>query len=442
MTSSSSGRGGIGPIDLGRARSWLAPALSIVGLVLVGVLTFNLLNNNVPFIGGSNNNGNSNGNGNGNDPGGPDVTPAPSNVVIVPDVVTFKGSIVYAKTGNIWVQTGKVARQLTTTGDDSMPSWSPDGTSIYFIRTTEGLGRWPSQGVTRDYQLSTPAVMRMNADGSGPERIINGKVTSGNRTWFAWIREPVLSPDGKTLAMVSDRPDPSNSDVILQFYDLVTKKSKIPGVVETSPLGHQDPAWRPDGKDLLYVRNDREGTRGAPVIYRWTVATSKATPVTGPGYLEPSYSPDGRYIAATKTSSFGNDLVILDASSGRELLRVTTDGASWAPVWSPLGDSIAFLHIRGQIVDLKLARLDGTAPDWTVKDITDLTEVSGLDGSIAPELVRPRRRVAQADADRGPVGGAIRRHGPVRRRRDRHVSRSSGLAHGGRRERALPWHRS
>ena len=83
--------------------------------------------------------------------------------------------------------------------------------------------------------------------------------------------------------------------------------------------------------------------------------------MTGPGYLEPAFSPDGRYIAATKTSSFGNDLVILDATNGRELLRVTNDGASWAPVWSPVGDSIAFLHIQGQIVDLKLARLDGRA---------------------------------------------------------------------------------
>ena len=400
MTRSSSSRPGVGRrLDLGRPGSWLAPVLSVVGLLLVAVLTFNLLNDNVPFIGGSNGNGNgngnANGNGNGNGNGGPAVTPAPSNVVIVPDVVTFKGSIVYAKTGNIWVQTGKVAKQLTTTGDDSMPSWSPDGSSIYFIRTTEGLGRWPSQGVTRDYQLSTPAIMRMNADGTGTERILNGRVTSGNRTWFAWIREPVLSPDGRTLAMVSDRPDPSNSDVVLQFYDLTSKKSQVPGVVETPPLGHQDPAWRPNGKDLLFVRNGRNGARGAPVIYRWTVATSKATAVTGPGYLEPSYSPDGRYIAATKTSSFGNDVVILDAGNGRELLRVTTDGASWAPVWSPAGDAIAFLHIQGQIVDLKLARLDGAAPDWTVKDLTDLTEVSGLDGSSRPGWFVPADQLPQ-----------------------------------------------
>jgi Tol biopolymer transport system component len=370
------------PIALGGAGRWLAPLLSIVGLLVVAMVTLSLLQGNVPFTGST---GNGNGSGTGNGNGGVSATPAPSNVVIVPEVVTFKGSIVYAKAGNIWVQTGKDVRQLTKSGDDSMPSWSPDGSTIYFIRTTNGTGRWVANNVVRDYALTTPSVMSVKADGSAdPVRVLNGKVTLNGRTWHAWIREPVVSPDGTTLAIVSDRPNPSERDVVLQLYDLKTKKSTVPKVPSTSPLGHQDPTWRPDGKVLLYVRNGRNGARGAPVIYRLDVAKGKATALTSPGYLEPAYSPDGRYVAATKTSSFGNDLVILDASNGREILRLTNDGRSWAPVWSPLGDAIAFLHIEGQIVDLKLARLDGVGPSWTVKDVTDLTEVSGLDGSSRP----------------------------------------------------------
>ena len=66
-----------------------------------------------------------------------------------------------------------------------------------------------------------------------------------------------------------------------------------------------------------------------------------------------------------------------------------TTARSWAPTWSPIGDSIAFLHIKGQIVDLKLARLDGPAGNWTVKDITSLTEVSGLDGESEPDWFVP-----------------------------------------------------
>ena len=98
-------------VNLGAAGPWLAPVLSIVGLLLVAFVTISLLQGGVPF-------GSSSRNGNGPGNGGPAATPAPSNVVIVPpEVVTFKGSIVYAKAGNIWVQTGKDVKQLTKGGD-------------------------------------------------------------------------------------------------------------------------------------------------------------------------------------------------------------------------------------------------------------------------------------------------------------------------------------
>ncbi len=370
---------------------WLAPALSVIGLIIVALVTLSLLNGSVPFVGGTTGTGNDPGGAIGDGTGVDTQTPTPSNIVVVPDVAdTIPGSIVYAKAGNIWVQTGKSAHQVTTGGNDSMPSWAPDGQSIYFIRTVDDTGRWPAGGVLRDYQMSVPSVMQIPADGSGNAvRVLNGKVKIGGNTWHAWIRQPVLSPDGHTLAIVSDRPNPSQSDVILQFYDIDSGKSLIPNLPETAPLGHQDPAWRPDGKFLLYVRNDRNGAKGAAVIYRWDVTKGKATPFTTAGYIEPAYSPDGRYVAATKTTSFGSDVVILDAGSGRELMRVTSDGSSWSPVWSPVGDSIAFLHLRGQIVDLKLAQLDGIGPNWTVKDVIDLTEASGLDGDSRPHWFVP-----------------------------------------------------
>ena len=101
-------------------------------------------------------------------------TAAPSNVVVVPPV-SFPGSIVYAKAGNIWVQHGQDVHQLTTGGHDSMPSWSPDGTAVYFIRTTDAQGLWPAGGVDRHYQESVPAIMRVDANGTGePETVLLG----------------------------------------------------------------------------------------------------------------------------------------------------------------------------------------------------------------------------------------------------------------------------
>jgi Tol biopolymer transport system component len=183
---------------------------------------------------------------------------------------------------------------------------------------------------------------------------------------------------------MSDGPDPTESNVVLQFLDLSTKRLTKPRVAENQPLGHQDPAWRPDGLTILYVRNGKDGTRGAPEIWSYSMTRQSARRLTNPGYLQPAWSRDQRWIAATKTTAFGTDVVILNPQSGAEVFRVTTDGRSWAPVFSPMGDAVAFLHSTGQIVDLQMIQLDGTAPSWTASPPIALTELSGLDTGSRP----------------------------------------------------------
>ena len=250
---------GIGPIG-----TILAPLVSIVGLVLVGVITLNLLNGDVPFgIGGSNGNGNV---------GGPARTAAPSNVVVVPEEATFQDSIVYAKGGNIWVQTDEAVGQVTDDGGDSMPSWSADGEWIVFVRSKEAFGYWPVRGRNGHYDIVIPDLMRVRADGSSePESLATGFVKDGRLEWSAWMRQPVLSPDGETIALVTDAPNPGDSNVVLKFFNVETKKLRRPDVRQSGVLGHQDPEWRPDGRVLLYVQNGRDGPRGAPIIMRYDV---------------------------------------------------------------------------------------------------------------------------------------------------------------------------
>jgi Tol biopolymer transport system component len=390
-------RGTSDPYGLGPARAYVAPVAAGIALVIVAAMTFSLLNGQVPLPGGST--------GNGNQPGGPIRTPAPPSVVIVEPEVTFPGSIVYAKTGNIWIQAGKDVRQLTNAGIDSMPSFSADGAWIYFVRQTTGKGLFPVNGRPNWYDLSTPELVRIKADGSGkPEGIVNGRVKSGKSLWFFWMRQPVISPDGHTIALVSDGTDPLANDVVMQFYDTDTKKFTKLKLAETAGLGHQDPTWLRDGSYLLLVKNGRDGTRGAPQIIRYNPVNQRSFIVTGPGYISPAPSPDGRYIAATRTDSFGTDIVILDAANGAELLRVTDDDSSFSPVWSPAGDAIAFLHLDGMIVDLKMAKLTGTAGSWTVGETVDLTKVSGLDAASRPSWFVPASELPAPSPSASPSG--------------------------------------
>lgn len=389
---------GIGPIG-----SSVAPIASVVGLILIALVTVNLFNYQLPFANPGGNNG---GNGDGS-PGGPALTPAPSNIVVVPEEATFLGSIVYAKGGNIWIQTDESVTQLTKTGGASMPSWSADGKWIYYIRSTEEIGKWPVRGRDSWYDLSVQELMRINSSGSGePQRLLSGRVRRGSLRWSAWMRQPVVTPDGKTVALVTDAPQPDDSNVVLQFYDIGRKRLTRAGVREIGVLGHQDPEWRADGKLLLYTQNGRDGARGAPIIMRYDPKTKRTRAMTGAGYMQASYSPDGRFIAATRTTTLGTDVVILNGSNGNELLRVTDDAASWAPTWSPAGDAIVFLHVVGRTVDLRLAKLEGSAPAWTVTEMLNLTEVSGLDAASRPDWYIPPALLPAAEPPASPASAA------------------------------------
>jgi len=358
----------------------VAPLLAVGVLGVVAVLTFDLLTGDLPIsVHGPAGSGAPN--------VGPAKTPTPSNVVDVPQDPRSKvpGEIAYVKDGNIWVQSGTSVRQLTSAGTDSMPTFSPDGRWIYYVETHPQYGKYDCGGPVSGYAMVVPQVMRVAADGSGrPVVLKSGLFRQGSLSWFSFLRQPVPSPNGTQLALVSDAPRPCTSDVVLQFLNLANRRLTPAKTIDNPPLGNQDPAWSPDGKSLLYVANDRDGARGTPIIYRYVLATRRSTAVTGPGYIEPSVSPDGRYLAVTHIDSIGSDIVVLDAATGQELLRVTADESSTAPAWSPAGDAIVYLHIQSGVCDLVMVNLSGTAPAWTASDPIPLTELAGLDPASRP----------------------------------------------------------
>src|SRR5450756_1034264 len=95
--------------------------LATLALVVIAIATLDLINGKVPGLTS----------GRGGQPAGPALTPTPSNVVIIPSDSNVPGEILYVRAGNIWVQSGRSARQLTSSGADAMPSFSADGTWIY-----------------------------------------------------------------------------------------------------------------------------------------------------------------------------------------------------------------------------------------------------------------------------------------------------------------------
>lgn len=378
----------------------VAVLLSLVGLAVVALGTFALGSGDLPFLPGGNGNNNPGASGGGGNVGA--KTPTPSNVVVVPSDmpqgITVPGTIVYAKDGNIWLQSNGQATQLTAGGNDSMPSFTADGQNVLFIRTRYIRGLWNNGvGGMSYYAMNVPSVMEVATSGGSPKRLLDGNYNPpGRGQWMAWIREPVLAPNGRTLAIATDLPNPTIGDVVLKLYDIKSGKLTDPNLAEVTPLGHQDPAWRPDGKVLAYVYNNRDGANGVPQIFGYTVATGRSAAISGPGYLHPSWSPDGKYLAVTKTSAYGTDIAIINASTGAEVSLLTDDGASWGPAWSPAGDQIAYLHTSGQVVDLRLVTLSGNYGAWTPGATVDLTQDAGLDSVSRPDWFVPATQIPAA----------------------------------------------
>ena len=304
----------------------IAAAVSIIGLLVIAIVTLNLTNGKLPFTPGG---------GGGGGPQGTDQVPTRTRDAVerssivptppaVPGIEPCPGTLVYAKDGNIWIQSGDQATQLTAPGkgvDDSMPSFSPDGKSVYFVRTRKADGKWSIDNVVKDYQLNVPALMRINiADGSTRpparrhrERARQLQMERVHPRAGCLARRP-LRRDG-------DRPArPDASDVTLKLFDTKTDKINDLKLNQVAPLGHQDPAWKPDGSEArctcsttVTAPRARPGSTPGPRTPR------RRGRSPGPGYLFPSWSPDGKYIAATKTSAYGTDVVILNAANGAEL---------------------------------------------------------------------------------------------------------------------------
>jgi dipeptidyl aminopeptidase/acylaminoacyl peptidase len=231
---------------------------------------------------------------------------------------------------NIWlVSTDSGAPiQLTQSGKDSSPVWSPDGKMIAFLSTRAGE--------SQVYLLS------MDGGEAHPWTSISTGVDI-----VKW------SPDGKTLAFTSGVYPDCQDDACNKKRDEEKEKSKVKAHVAEHLLYRHWTHWNEGKRGHLFVVP-------APTSLEQADASSKPVDLTaGADYDVPpdqrggesdiNFSPDGKEICFTAVTdpveaiSTNGDLFLVPTAGGSQPKKITTNpGFDGNPVYSPDGKYIAY----------------------------------------------------------------------------------------------------
>ncbi len=223
---------------------------------------------------------------------------------------------------NVWIvpTAGVGPLQLTQSGRDSSPVWSPDGKTIAFLSSRSG----------------TSEVYLLSMEGGEAEQLTRISTGADIVKW---------SPDGKTIAFTSGVYPDCKDDACNKARDEEAEKNKVKAHVAEHLLYRHWTHWN-DGKrsHLFVTAADGSGTpRDLTAGANYDVPPDERG---GPGDL--NFSPDSKEMCFTAVTdpveaiSTNGDLFIVPVTGG-EAKRITTQkGFDGEPVYSPDGKSIAY----------------------------------------------------------------------------------------------------
>ena len=284
--------------------------------------------------------------------------------------------LAFVSQGDVWVANadGSGVRRLTTTGRESAPAWSPDGTRIAFVSSRDGAG------LRRELYV-------MNADGTRARRLTD----DADQLVQSFLGgSPAWSPDGTRIAFVKRGrearfggadvwvADADGSDAHRVTADAADEQSvqwassthliyAVAGEIRSvAAAGGRPrllvnglwPALSPDRTRLAYVEN---GNAGRPTVHVSSASGESRRALTTPrvdsvGQL--AWSPDGSRIVSVaavhewvdrfRTQTFSQLwLTDVEAGTSRRITgydgpAVIEAGHATSPLWWPGGERLFY----------------------------------------------------------------------------------------------------
>jgi dipeptidyl aminopeptidase/acylaminoacyl peptidase len=223
---------------------------------------------------------------------------------------------------NVWVvpATGGAAIQLTQSGHDSAPAWSPDSKTLAFISSRDGNSQ----------------VYILSMEGGESHAITH--IASG-ADLVEW------SPDGTTVAFTSAVYVDCKDDACNRARDADKEKNKVKARAYEQLLYRHWTHWSEGKRSHLFVA-PADGT-GTPRDLT-TGANYDVPPDERGGPDDIDFSPDGKEICFTavpdkvEALSTNGELFVVPVSGGEPKQITTNPGFDGNPVYSPDGNYIAY----------------------------------------------------------------------------------------------------
>jgi len=286
------------------------------------------------------------------------------------------GSLYAVRASDVWRFSGTAVRQITRTGDAFDPAISPDGRRLAYIRRGRSTSElWLADADGRNAQAAATAATARRRD--------------------VWVLRPAWSPDGQSIALTTDRdrlphrdpPDPSLW-LFVPGSGSFRRLSSAAGYAG----GDTDAAWSPAGESLIYTAYLYEPEPALRLSARLTYCQLRGRCdlfLSPPGerMFHPAWSPDGKWVAFVRASAEGDDLYLMPAPSpqdavGREpfpTARATlaVRGVVAQPTWSPDGSYLAYAALGPRGFDLMVMPV-ATAPTLQVGTPVALTRGASI----------------------------------------------------------------
>ena len=301
---------------------------------------------------------------------------------------------------DIWIGPADGSRPLRVTsfdGQDSYPSFSPDGRKLYYVTeegSKSGCANVVCQPVASDGAPTGPAKRVTTHD----DDTVRRARVSANGEWVVyecgadlWVTGTKSGGPARKLAIEVNADDKSNTERTISFTRDATEYALSPSeehavlvihgqlFLTRLPFGGKstrltehafadsNPSWAPDGKKVLFA-SDRSGTTDLYILEsddpdhpELTKAHKfKTTRLTNDKNEEigASFSPKGDRIAFTRT---GQLWTMKPDGTDQKVLVSTKKVLDFD--WAPDGKHIAFCRMDGSFAaEIYVAATDGSGP--------------------------------------------------------------------------------